>query len=99
MTQKDKWSKRPCVQRYWNYKDEVRERGITLQECNFHVTFVIPMPKSWSKADKDLMRNNPHQSKPDVDNLVKGLLDAVFEEDCFVWDLRASKYWGDEGDR
>ena len=43
------------------------------------------------------MRGSPHQQKPDKDNLEKGLLDAVLDEDCRVWDSRITKIWGDQG--
>jgi Holliday junction resolvase RusA-like endonuclease len=98
MTKRDKWLKRPCVQKYWQYKALVRESGITLPEGNFHVTFILPMPKSWGRKKRDLMRGKPHQQKPDKDNLEKGLLDAIFDEDCRVWDSRVTKLWGEEGE-
>jgi Holliday junction resolvase RusA-like endonuclease len=97
MTQRDRWKKRPCVERYWAYKDQIRDSGLDLPDSGFHVVFVIPMPKSWSKKKRELMRGCPHQQKPDKDNLEKGLLDAVLDEDCRVWDSRVTKIWGDEG--
>jgi Holliday junction resolvase RusA-like endonuclease len=39
----------------------------------------------------------PHQQKPDKDNLEKALLDAIFEDDCRIWDGRVSKVWGETG--
>ena len=62
-----------------------------------HVIFIIPMPKSWSKKRKRLMVGLGHRSKPDLDNYVKGLLDACFDDDSCCWDLRASKLWGVKG--
>ena len=97
MTQADKWKRRPPVMRYRAYCDQVREAGIELPESHYHVTFVLPMPASWSKKKRAAMAGMPHQSRPDKDNLEKALLDAVFEEDCRVWDGRVTKVWGDVG--
>ena len=99
MTQRDRWKKRPVVLRYRAFCDEVRLR---LQDYSFppagaHVTFFIPMPKSWSKKKKREHYMKPHQQKPDVDNLEKALLDALFEDDSHIYDIRASKYWANEG--
>lgn len=98
MTQRDKWAKRPVVERYFAFRDEVRLRKVSLPEGGAHVTFVLPMPKSWSKKRREQMRGQPHQQKPDVDNLAKGLMDAVFADDCRVWDARWSKVWGEQGE-
>lgn len=43
------------------------------------------------------MNGKPHQQKPDKDNLEKALLDAIFEDDCRIWDGRVSKVWGETG--
>lgn len=93
MTQSDRWKKRPCVLRYFEFKDKVRELDITIPESNFHVIFWIEMPKSWSKKKKKEMAGNPHQQRPDKDNLEKSLFDAILDEDCRVWDSRTTKRW------
>lgn len=58
---------------------------------------IVPMPKSWSKAKREQYVGQPHQQKPDKDNLEKALLDAVFDEDSHVWDGRVTKIWGETG--
>ena len=50
------------------------------------------MPKSWSKKKKAEMDGKPHQSRPDLDNMVKSL-DALVAEDSGIWDLSAKKFW------
>ncbi len=97
MTQRDKWSKRLCVVQYWRFKDACKLMNIYIPLHDAHVTFILPMPKSWSKQKKKNMDGEPHRSKPDIDNLIKALLDAIFEDDADVWDLRATKVWGEEG--
>lgn len=97
MTRSDKWKQRPEVLRYRAFKDEVRLNKVSLPESGYHITFVIPMPQSWSKKKKAEMNGKPHQQKPDKDNLEKALLDAIFEDDCRIWDGRVSKVWGETG--
>ena len=63
----------------------------------YHVTFVLPMPDSWSKKKRAEMAGKPHQQKPDKDNLEKALLDAIFEDDCRIWDGRVTKILGEVG--
>lgn len=97
MTQQDRWKKRPPVLRYHAFCDHVRLLGVTLPFCDYHVIFVLPMPNSWSKKKRAEMNGKPHQVRPDKDNLEKALLDAIFDEDCKVWDGRATKVWGESG--
>ena len=61
------------------------------------VAFRIPMPKSWSKAKKAAMVDTKHQQKPDIDNLLKAIMDAVLPEDSHVWGVRAYKFWAETG--
>nr|SAY41722.1 Endodeoxyribonuclease RusA [Serratia marcescens] len=98
MTQKDRWAKRPPVLRYRAFCDEVQLNRISLPESGYHVTFVLPMPESWSKKKRAEMAGKPHQQKPDADNLLKALMDAIYSEDCAVWDVRVTKRWGNAGE-
>lgn len=68
-----------------------------IPENGAHITFVMPMPQSWSKKKRASMDCQPHQQKPDLDNLTKSLLDALFEDDSHIWDARTSKVWGETG--
>ena len=97
MTQRDKWQKRPAVMRYREFCDQVRLAGLMVPESGGHVVFSLAMPKSWSKKKKAAMIGQPHQGKPDVDNLAKALLDACLAEDQGVWDLRITKQWAATG--
>jgi len=83
--------------KYRAFADEVRKQGIVIDEFGNRVTFVLPMPKSWSKKKKIKMLGKPHQTTPDKDNLEKGLLDAIFKNDSHIWDLRVTKVWGEVG--
>lgn len=98
MTQRDRrLPKRPCVARYHAFKDQVRALGVEVPASGAHVEFKMPMPKSWSGKKKSRMVFTPHQQKPDIDNLLKALLDAVHKDDSHIWDIRASKSWSTEG--
>ena len=97
MTQRDKWKKRTPVLKYNAFKDEIRLNKVSIPDSGSHITFVIPMPASWSKKKKREYDGKPHQQRPDKDNLEKALLDAIFTEDCRVWDSRVTKIWGEKG--
>ena len=77
MTRADKWKKRPEVMRYQLFCDHVRLLGIDLPESKSHVTFVLPMPKSWSKKKRAEMNGQPHQGKPDLDNDYEQMRQAI----------------------
>lgn len=97
MTRSDKWKQRPPVMRYRMFCDEARLHDIRVPEAGAHITYVLLMPKSWSKKKCAHMAGKPHQQKPDIDNLTKALLDALFDDDAHIWDVRASKVWGETG--
>ena len=43
------------------------------------------------------MDGEPHKQTPDVDNLCKALLDAIYKNDSAVADIRITKIWGRAG--
>ena len=96
MTRADKWKRRPCVVRYFDFRDQVRAARITLTDTPT-LLFHLPMPKSWSKKRRREMVGQPHASRPDLDNLIKAIADAVFDEDSHIWKFTAEKRWSYEG--
>ena len=96
----DRWKKRPCVMRYRAFADELREL-VDLEKIKdirqIRLIFVMPMAKSWSRKKKFTMFATPHQQRPDIDNLVKSVMDALLPEDMSVWRLYAEKRWGEVG--
>ena len=40
------------------------------------------------------MNGQAHQQKPDADNMIKALMDALFTDDAHIWDFRVTKVWG-----
>lgn len=88
MTRSDKWSKRKCVMDYYSYKDRLLEAGVVIP-ARCRVVFGIPT------KDKRLW-GTPHMKRPDVDNLLKGLMDAV-KEDGYVHNVHVSKVYSEDG--
>ena len=44
------------------------------------VSFIMPMPKSWSKKKRAAMDGKPHTARPDIDNLPERRLHGVRRE-------------------
>lgn len=99
MTRRDKWARRPVVLAYFAYRDEIRAAaraaGMPDQFNEVHCHFEIPMPRSWPKTKRSMLVGRPHTARPDLDNLVKGLLDALLTEDAGVARITAAKFWTD----
>lgn len=100
MTQSDRWKERRVVSKYRSYCDEL---NLKARIQKFHLSneleilFYLPMPKSWSRKKREEKNGFPHDEKPDIDNLIKGFIDAFKEEDKTIYSVRAIKYWGEEG--
>lgn len=96
MTQKDKWQKRPATDRYWAFKNECLAKNVQVYTGD-RITFVLPFPKGWGKAKRETCDGSRHTVTPDIDNLLKALLDAVLEDDAHISSLYIEKVWGKEG--
>ena len=98
MVRSDKWNKRPVVARYHAYKDllNLELPGYELPEV-LSIEFHIPMPKSWSDKKRINHLGMYHQQKPDIDNLVKGFMDAFHTDDAHVAVIHTGKYWSETG--
>lgn len=55
-------------------------------EIKFHIP--VKNKKLWNQA---------HTKKPDIDNLIKGVLDALYEDDGMVHTVKASKFYSELG--
>ena len=96
-TRADRYKERPEVLNYYAFFDEVRFRRVTIKPYDA-ITFVLPMPKSWSKKKRARLEGEPHTQRPDLDNLLKALMDAIYKEDSHIHALASvSKIWGAEG--
>lgn len=98
MTQSDRWKKRDCVVKYWEFKDELKALvGNIPLPHPAHIVFVLPMPDSWSAKKKQGMNATYHRQRPDADNLWKAWNDCLYDEDGHISDIRVTKIWGWQG--
>ena len=87
MTQRDRFAPSKAAQRYFKFANAMRAMAgnkryqITLP---LSITFVAPMPKSWSKKKKAAMDGAEKKTKPDLDNYIKAFKDALCENDEWV---------------
>lgn len=103
-TRKDRWNPKPSVVKYRGFRDRIRltANTLSLDSINYPkkdtwLIFLMPMPKSWSEPKKRDHNLRGKASTPDVDNLCKGFLDAMFYkqpiDDRTIWDTRITKLW------
>lgn len=101
MTRSDKWRtpRRPCVQRYFDYRDTLQLAigDLPIVPDELHCVFHVAMPDSWSKKKRVEMLGKPHRTRPDRDNLDKAISDALFLEDGGVWKGSQEKRWSEQG--
>ena len=100
MTQRDKWQKRDCVVRYREWADACRleATGSPLKRVEATVLglvafFHFRVPESLSKSGKEERYGRMHNQKPDTDNLLKGLSDALLCDDKAVAVMQGFKSW------
>lgn len=88
------------IERYNKYKIAVlaiaKQQKFKPIEQGMHIVFHMPVPPSWRKHKKESMHMKLHNSRPDIDNLLKGILDGWLVEDNFIADLRVTKKWVNE---
>lgn len=87
------------LERYNTYKVELgaeaKRKGFVFPPVGASITFFVPVPPSWSKKKKKLYHGTFHQSKPDLDNLLKALMDSLMTEDKQIAHIELSKRWVD----
>lgn len=91
-TRRDRWAMRPCVARYRAWADLVRACAAGRGSAKtYELRFYLPLPKS-----KPGNAGQPHEQKPDVDNLIKATMDALLPAgDQKVFRVVATKFWED----
>ena len=89
-------------------KQGINNRGIDKQSpmglksgISVDLVFYISMPKSLSKKKRAEMIGKPHLQKPDLDNLIKNVLDRanglLWNDDDCVYEIKAKKVWAEKG--
>lgn len=111
MTKSDTWKLNPnhidpkkrqrkCVEKYFHFKNTLRIQAIQMGFFlgkHLEAVYFIPMPDSWSNKKKEKMNGMAHESKPDTDNITKGVKDALKKDDSDVWWEKAEKRWAFKG--
>lgn len=100
MTQRDKWYKRECTSRYWEWAEHTRSiAGImprAEQVCTFNWTAYFEPPKSWSNKRREAAYGTPHRVKPDLDNILKAGMDIFWKSDSAIYQGTFLKLWSAE---
>jgi len=100
LTQRDKWANRPCVTRYWEFKDAINlicnSKNFKLAD-RFSIVFHVKMSKSWSKKKRAEKLGTEHDQKPDIDNMLKAVMDSLLDDDSKVCAVNMEKYWAEKG--
>ena len=79
MVRSDRWKKRPVVQRYWSFKDELVDlcgKAGYVQGERIFFTVHVKMPKVSKKKAAEMLLT-PKKTKPDLDNYLKSLMDIL----------------------
>ncbi|MFE8697952.1 RusA family crossover junction endodeoxyribonuclease [Cytobacillus sp. FJAT-53684] len=101
-TQKQKYVDERA-RRYHAYKQQIailaNQHIRTPSNCPIlaDITFYMPIPKSWSQKKKERYNGYIHRSKPDIDNLIKGLFDSLntiaWKDDNQVYEVHSKKMY------
>src|SRR5690348_11179644 len=97
MTRRDKWLNppRPPVAKYRQFADTLRlvASGIHFELPHEGAKFVfhVPMPDSWSKKRRAAFNGKPCRSKPDLDNYLKAIGDALLPDDAGLWHIAGAE--------
>lgn len=107
MTRADVWKKRPIVLRFREWADKCRyactgkqfEKVDAEKEgiVGIRATFHFPVPDSETKKAKASLYGSLHKRKPDLDNCVKAITDALFIDDNCISVICAEKYYVKDG--
>lgn len=91
-TQRDKWQKRPNVMKYRAWADEVRLRMGQMpgDVGRLDVVFYFTIP-----TRRKGLAGTPHRQRPDIDNCIKAVMDALFHQDSAIHQVSARKFWDD----
>lgn len=99
MTHRDKWLKRPCVARYWEWCDRARvallQTGLKLPPADrvtslAMVAYFEPPPRKKREA----VPGTFHRCKPDADNLLKAADCLYPNDDSAIPRVSCEKLWG-----
>ena len=91
------------AKKYYRWRNDVQwqlsMQGFPFDDCEvFRLRFLIAFPPSYTKAQRKRLAGLPHKLRPDIDNLEKAAIDAVYStpnmpDDGVVWKTASEKYW------
>ena len=85
------------LEKYNQYKITIRamarQKKFDMPSIGASIKFYIPVSPSWTKSKKSQFHLQYHQSRKDLDNLLKGFFDSLMDEDKHIAHFEAAKYW------
>lgn len=96
-TRRDVWAKRPCVMRYREWADKIRKyAGVVINDPDsIEVWAYFSIPDSYGIKKRNSLIGQCHRVKPDGDNILKGVCDALYRDDQKIPDECIRKRWDD----
>lgn len=83
---------------YLSIKSQHGKRSLFQEPIHLDVTFIFQVPQSYSPKKQESLLNKPYQGRPDLDNLLKMLMDictgALYTDDKIVTSISAEKIYG-----
>lgn len=97
MTRADKWKGRDCVKGYFAFCDMARAfaRRVPAAETIESVRIVANYRPTGSKRRAASMIGTRKRTKPDGDNIIKALSDALWKDDHKLGGVSCDRYWAD----
>jgi Holliday junction resolvase RusA-like endonuclease len=90
MTQRDKWAQRPCVLAYRAFADALRAEAPNLPPASRVLS--LKVTAAFATDDASLW-GTPYRKKPDADNILKSVMDALWKDDHKLGDVSADRKW------
>jgi hypothetical protein len=91
MSQRDKWKKRDCVVAYFGWCDLARKHCPDLPTAvsvdAYSIIAYYRPPASWSVAKQTAAIGTVKRTKPDGDNVLKAVCDALWKDDHALGDI------------
>lgn len=85
-----------------SYIEAYSKEPLLENDLEVTINFYFSIPKSTSKKKRELMLNGKimHNKRPDIDNCIKSITDALneiaYKDDNQIVKIQASKYYSDE---
>ena len=85
-----------------SYIETHKDKKLLENDLEVIINFYFSIPKSTSKKKKELMLNGEimHNKRPDIDNCIKSITDALneiaYKDDNQIVKIQASKFYSDE---